>query len=460
MDKQSKITQLRFFLLIVFASLIVKGTAQDAADEGLVYEDKVYVDNIKTVQCYNGKDILSDPIVELNSSEQIVLRFDDMDAEIKDYIYTFVHCDKNWKPSALEDIEYIDGFTDEEIDYAEFSTNTLVEYSHYSIALPNENITWTLSGNYLLKVYEDEDEKKLVLTRRFMVVESIMSIAISLDYPTNVGKLKTHHEIDFDIIHKDVRIKNPQNDIYVVVMQNDRWDNAITDLVPIFYRENKLVYDYQDKIVFPALKEFRWLDMRSFRFKSDKIRNIERFSDGYIVDLKRDKKRGFKPFSTVFDVNGNFIIQDLDRTQNLISTNTVTLRNLFNKELATYDVERNNLETDYADVYFSLAAPVEIDDREVYLFGAFSEWGLRDEFKMEYNDELKAYETKVELKQGYYNYFYAVIDPKTKEIDLEEIEGNWYETENEYSILVYYTPQGAQYDKLVAVKQFRSTFDD
>jgi len=420
--------QLKFYFILPLLLIISICSHAQEEDELLVYSDQIYLENIRTAILYPIGAPLTEPLINLRDQQGgLFITFDDLDGDVKNYSYTVVHCNADWTPSDLTEMDYIDGFNEEDIDEYNFSFNTLVSYTNYSFTLPNEDMSFKLSGNYLLKIYDTEDDRKLAITRRFMVIDPIMRINAKMSPPSAVGQFKTHQEIDFEIDHKDIRIKNPRNNVKVIVRQNGRWDNAITGLEPLFIKNELLQYDYQGKIVFPAGKEFRFLDIRTFRYKREKIAEITQNEENHEVTVYKEGSRAFSVYNNRIDVNGRFVIEDLE-SQN----------------------SDPNLRGDYADVYLSLGQNLDFEDSDVYVIGNFCNWQLREECKMIYSEEARAYVAKLFLKQGYYDYMYAVVPRESKKINLEELEGNWYETENEYSILVYYRPFGQRYDRLVA----------
>lgn len=422
------------FILIVFLSLSATNLAIGQY-ENVRNTDYIYVDNIKSVKFHVENIFLSQPIVELGSGARLSLTFDDLDGDAKDYTYTFIHCDRDWQPSNLSEMEYLDGFTESRIRDFRFSFRTIQNYTHYWLDLPNNDANWKVSGNYLLIVYEDEGEKIPVITRRFMVVEPLVRIAPQVVRPSVVSKMRTHQEIDFIVEHENLNIRSPQQEVRAVVLQNGRWDNAIKDLSPIFTRFNQLVYDYQDKIVFPAGKEFRYLDLRSLRLGSENILEVAEYDDGYDVTLYGDLKRDEKPYIFMEDLNGNFIIETMDQNDNRLSSN-------------------------YANVLFSLKSPSPFFEDDIYIFGALTDWQLKEEFKMEYSPAINAFVAKAYLKQGFYDYAYAVVPKGKKNVapDLTLLEGDWYETENNYTILLYYRPFSGRYDRLIGAATFTSSF--
>lgn len=406
--------------------------AAAAQDEGLRYENYIYDDGIATVQVHLDGAPLTNPIVALRPANgTLVVEFDCLDGETKDYLYTIVHCNSDWKPSDLVDNEYIDGFTEDRILEFENSLNTLTQYVHYTLRLPNANMRWTKSGNYLLKIYDNTYEKRLVLTRRFLVVEAEWSIEAQFVRPAKVDKFDTHQEIDFNVVYRNARIQNPQQDVKAFVLQNFRWDNAIGPLPPFAQQANKLVYDYTDRVVFPAGKEWRFFDMQAFDSRGEGVRRIGERDDYYEVTLVTDKSRGPASYLYRGDLNGRFSIENKQYNQTLI-------------------------ECDYAKVLFSLSQNLPTDDVDVYVFGELSDWRIRPEFKMNFVPEVKAYVAEPFLKQGYYNYEYVAVDQRTGLPDEELFEGNWYETRNDYTILVYYRTFGDRYERLMATSTVSS----
>ena len=329
-------------------------------------------------------------------------------------------------------MEYLDGFAGERIDNFEFSFKTILNFTNYSLVLPNEDLTWTKSGNYLLHIFDEDGSP--VITRRFMVVEPIVRVTPKIVVPNRVSKSRTHHEIDFLVDHERLEIRNPRVEVSATILQNGRWDNAIINVPPMFTKINQLVFDHQDKVIFPAGKEFRYLDLRSLRFRTENISLIERDANGYRVVLYKDQDRKRESFFSREDLNGSFVIENSDQNNN-----------------------KFNLNSDYAEILFSLATPPFID-QEVYIFGGFSDWELRDEYRMVYNNAVNAYVGIAKLKQGFYDYAYALkstTDEKAK-ADMSETEGNWYETDNNYTILIYYRPFGSRYDQIIGTSTFSS----
>lgn len=396
--------------------------------------DYVYIDGIKTVQFGLLGVPYSYPIIGLGNGSALELTFDDLSDEAYDYTYDIIHCNSDWRPSELTEMEYLDGFNNENIRQFEFSRNTLTNYVNYSLLIPNQNTKITKSGNYLLHIYENGDKELPILTRRFMVVDSRMKVIPQLSRTGVVSQARTHQEIDFKVLHKGINISNPYNEVKVTVLQNGRWDNAIVGIKPLFIKDEELIYDYQGKIVFPAGKEFRNMNIQSLTFRTERVQQIvEDKVDKYHVKLFSDEDRSHSSYLFINDLNGQFIIQNNDR-------NVV-----------------HRIGADYAWVHFSLLADQSYENAEVYLYGRLTDWQLNDKYKLKYNSVHKVYNTKIFLKQGYYDYSYAFVKNSNGKPDTSELDGDWYETENDYQILVYYRPIGSRYEQLAAIGELNSS---
>lgn len=423
-----------FFAVLLSLSFSVSSAfGQDLED--VIFENYVYQENIASVTFRLEDLFLSLPVINLDSNLPLTLEFDDLEGDVKDYTYTFVHCDQHWKPTNISQLEYLDGFSEDRITDYSYSFKTLKSYTHYQIDLPSRNMRWTKSGNYLLIIYEDEGYKVPVITRRFVVVDPRIRVDGRLVPPAKVSKTRTHQEIDFSVDYDKFPIRSPQQEIKATILQNGRWDNAIIGLPPNFTRLNAIAFDYQDKIVFPAGKEYRFADLRSFRLAGPSIGEIELSDEYYEVYLVPETPRLNKVYIFRRDANGKFVIE-------------------------TQDQNDWRLSSEYAYVRFFLKTSQPFYDEEVYLFGAFSDWQIRPEFRMEYNAAINAYVGLVLLKQGYYEYEYVTVPRKAESdpppVHREDTEGNWYETENEYTILIYYRPFGERYDQVIGSYTFSS----
>lgn len=424
-------------------ALMLLNIALSAQEQEIKNYDHTYVNYIRSVQFHAAGLVHANPIVELGGSAQLTLTFDDLEADIKDYFYTIVHCDRDWQPSDVPEMEYLEGFNEERIQNYQFSMKTFWPYTHYRLDLPNRDMRWRLSGNYLLLVYDESDNRKLVITRRFVVVEKQVSISPRFIRANNVSKLRTHQEIHFNVNHRQLKIQNPMREITATVLQNGRWDNAVTEVPPKFIRPELMIFEYQDKVAFPGGKEFRFVDLRSFRRVAFNVASARQDEEGYVVEMKADVPRNHLAYTTFEDLNGRFFIQTSDQNHGASRTEIY---------------ESDQIYAEYADVSFALSV-TEIPDHDIYLFGAFTNWRPQEEYKMYYDPKLEAYTTWTILKQGYYDYMYAAVPKgsKDQEVDLSLLEGHSNEAINDYTIIIYYRPFGTRYDQAIGSLTFTST---
>jgi len=413
------------FLKIFFFSLFFSFSntfLTDAQTEDVYFQKS----SIKTVQLYKLGWKMSFPIIQLNSNDQLVLSFDDLGEETKNYNYTIVHCDHNWNPSDLLETEYIKGFGQNPINDYQFSFNTKFIFTHYKLVFPNHDFQILKSGNYLVKVYEDNDRDNPVLTWPFMVYQPLVQIVPRIKYSTHSSRYKEMQEIDFSILHPRFAIDNPIDEIKVKIMQNGRLDNQIKDLKPVFIRAGELVYDYNRENVFEGGNEFRWLDIRSTRFAPEYVKAINFHDPYYHIELFSSIPRFDKSYFYKEDFNGKYYV-----------------------EVREYNDP--DIEADYVYVHFSLPRKKPFNDGDVYVLGGLSNWKLNETNKMIYNAENMTYELTLLLKQGFYNYQYAFKKHGESKASLQTLEGSFSQTENDYRILVYYKRTGDYYDHLIGV---------
>ncbi|HLN53673.1 MAG TPA: DUF5103 domain-containing protein [Lentimicrobium sp.] len=396
-------------------------------------EEKIYDPSIRTVLLHRTDAELSPVVINFNSGEQLLLSFDQLNSGYKSWQYTFIHCNSDWTPTDLWQNEYLAGFTDDYIRDYKSSFNTLQPYTHYSLTIPNENISFSIPGNYILKVYPDGNPDEPVFTRRILVVDTRVTVKGKVRFATDINERFTHQEVAFSVFNPQYPIQQPNTDLKVVVLQNMRWDNAKFNIKPFMLREGELDYQYTDgTLSFEGLNEFRYVDIKSLRYTNEKIRAIEIRNDNYMVDLLHDRSRAFKPYITEQDINGNFLIK-------------------------TDDADDVDDEGEYAYVNFFLPVEVPYPGGDMFVTGGFSNWTYDKTItpemgRMNYDYARQGYEARVLLKQGYYNYLYGFVDSKTGKVDFSQAEGNHSETGNSYTILVYNREQGSRFDRLIAVE--------
>jgi len=397
--------------------------------------DRIYVKNIKTVRLYNSGNQLSIPVIKLNSNDLLELHFDDLDADVKYYYYTYQLCNSDWTPANLGQFDYIKGFTQTRINSNRFSSVAHTRYTHYQAVLPDAGMYPTKSGNYILKVFLNGDTSQLVFTKRFMVVDNKAAIAARVTQPFAPELFRTHQKLQFTVDVKALQSFNAAQQIKVVVLKNYRWDNAMMDLKPTFIRGTSLEYNAENTAVFPAGKEWRWLDLRDFHLQSDRVLSADYKKYSTDIFLRPDAPLSTQKYVYYRDLNG------------MSSIEAIRGINPF-------------YEGDYATVYFSFVSPngEAYTKNDIYLFGQLTDYNFTDSLKMIFNPENKKYETHLFMKQGYYDYTYLSVDKNNPAV-YSELDGNYYETENLYTILVYYKPFIGRADELIGVATFDSRTD-
>jgi len=398
-----------------------------------INENIIYKSSIKTVLLYKSGFEMSAPVIMLNSGEKLQLSFDNLDENLKRYKFTITHCRADWSTSSEMMVsEYIVGFREDIIDQFTYSYNTTVPYIHYSLLFPTDNLRMKISGNYILTVYE-EDPSEIAFTRRFMVVESTpVGITGTVHQAHGITDKFTKQEVDFEVNFNGMQISDPGREIKVVVTQNDRWDNAISNLKPRFVKAGALDFNNDERITFNGGNEFRAFDIKSLMYQSERILRINYDTGGYHVILLDDMKRSTKNWVTDQDINGRMYIKNEEHALN------------------------SEIESDYAWIHFFLPFDLILPNGQVYLLGALTDWQINEGSQLRYNPFKKGYEKKLFLKQGYYNYLYVFKDNRNTLLDEGMIEGSHWETENEYTIWVYYHEAGGLYDRLIAIQNLSS----
>lgn len=394
-----------------------------------VYQTQIFDNNIRTVQLFpSGKPLLM-PIIGLNSGETLELHFDDLSMNNHAFYYTVVQCHTDWTPTILNPMEYINGFIESTIFDYDYSNSTKQEYIHYKMEFPNNDMNITKSGNYALLVYTDNMQNP-VFTYRFMVVESLVSIDAKVAYPRNYYDREKYQDITFSINNNNFTINNPQAEIKATVLQNNRWDNSIENVPPYMVGFKSINYDYSNKFLFPSGREFRQFDLRSLRFKGQGIRYLDVAKNENQVYLSFDQVMMNQKYNFFQDLNGGYYIH-------------------------TFDYPNYLTESDYSWVQFYLDYKQPLALGKVYVVGAFNNWICDANSQMHYSENEAAYTANIFLKQGFYNYAYVYEDENGNK-DFFQMEGYYYNTENDYTILVYYTPLGERYDRLIAVRSINS----
>lgn len=375
--------------------------------------------NIKTVS-FVQNDQNAIPIFKLRDSFQ--LQFDDLYGNESNYYYTITHCDYDWKPSQLAKAEYLNGFDDQRIQDYTNSLNCLQLYSHYRLSFPNRFTQFRVSGNYVIKILNED--KEVVFSKKFVLYEELVSVPMQIKRARNIAVVEQKHNVEFTIKSATINFQSPLSNVKVMLMQNGKFDNTITNIKPQYTIGNDLIYKYDTETQFWAGNEFHFFENKDIRAANNSIASIDSKGGLYNAHLYTDQSRANAPYTYFPDINGNFIVKNIG-------------------------AQNNEIEADYAWVFFSLSAPNFYDKKSIYINGMFNNFTMNDENKMDYNAEKGIYEKALMIKQGFTNYQYVIADSKGK-IDAENaIDGNFFQTENNYFVLVYYKENNQRYDRVI-----------
>jgi len=413
---------------------LVPDTVDYYSADYLRYDNHVYQDFIKSVELLQVGFDLSDPIITLNTDERFHVGFDDLQGSFKQYYYQIQHCTANWEKSEIWTNEYLEGMEEEQVEKYESSFNTRTTYTHYEFDFPDEHFIIKISGNYILRVYYKDQKGNEInaFTRRFMVVDPKVSIGATVSRAGTSDDIDTKQEVDFKINTAGYHIDSPYQDIKVVILQNWRWDNALTTLKPYMVRNDILDYSYDNGTnLFDGANQFRRFDLKSIKFLSEKVREITHDDTMFYARLWDSEKRTFKAYASDEDIQGKFLLKTDDEPS-----------------VSNYG--------EYVTVKFYLPYEAPIVEGNLYVAGGFNCWQYTPENKMEYNYKRKAYEASILFKQGYYNYLYVMLPNNSKTGDATWVEGNHSETRNNYTILVYHRSHGELYDELIATGNYMS----
>ena len=402
-----------FYLKTILFFIITSVSAQTEKEVTPPY-------NIKTISfVQNERNII--PILKLGDGFQ--LQFDDLFGNEANYYYEIIHCDYNWNPSGISKNEYLQGFDNQRIQDYTNSFNTLQIYSHYKLAIPNQfTQQLKISGNYMIKVLDEN--KEVVFSRKLILFEDLATVPIQVKRARTVANIGMKHNLDFTIKSSTITFQNPLKNVKVLLLQNGQLNSGIKNIIPQYTIGNDLIYKYDTQTQFWAGNEFLYFENKDIRSASNNVARIDAKTAVYGSYLYTSAARENFPYSYSQDINGDFVVNNINAAN-------------------------GEIEADYAWVYFSLSAPTFRLKKNIYVGGMFNNYNLTPEYKMDYNPKKGIYEKAILIKQGFTNFKYIIADDKGVIDDENAIDGNFYQTENDYTILVYYKESIGRYDRVI-----------
>ena len=406
------------FASIIFVVAAIAASAQSLVDTST----QVFDSSFKSLKvAVEGNDYVA-PVVLLGGDSRIRVEFDQISPEMQYLRYSVMHCDADWQPSMLVDSEYVDGFNEAEItDYA-YSSGTLVNYVHYALTLPNDDISPTISGNYLLKVYPENEPDNVCLQVRFSLYEDKVSVVPAVTSRTDIDYNKSHQQLSVEVDTRNYAVDNMYQDLKVRVVQNGRADNLVAVNQPQRVASRRAFFEHNRSLIFPAGNEYRRFEAVTTNYHGIGVDYYQFNEPYYHVVLKVDEPRAYDSYT-------------YDRTQ----FGRFTIRQS--------DVDHSDTQAEYMVAHFALAMP-ELQNGDMYVVGEFTQDRCNPANRMYYNHNEQRYEAEMLVKMGSYNYQYFWVADGGKP-NPAVVEGDFYQTVNEYTVYVYHRPAGCRYDRLV-----------
>ena len=420
---------LKWLFFSTFTILLLLRPYQASCETGDTLKDNIFRPEIKTVLLHKDGWELSYPLINMGEGERLKLSFDELTKTRAEYHYIIKHCTAEWIEDDLETFEYMDSPGDNRISEYAYSFSTYVPYIHYELIYPTSDWEFHRSGNYCIIVF-DQDPKKPLFTRRFMLCENRIGISITLRKPGEDSPDETAQALD-------IKLKLPANDNehlsevpVLIVNQNGNWYNSKTFTEPMLSGGTEIEYRLDGKDAFPGNNEFRNFDIKSVKYQSPNIQNITFANNSYQIGLHPEKSRASKPYYFDNDLNGKSLIKITEGVN-------------------------SGTDADYLSVYFTLSVLQPIINGKLYITGAFCLWKTNEENCLIYNSKTGNYELTLLLKQGYYNYMYALIKKGSHLYDFSTMEGSYFDTENDYLIMAYQKDSHG-YDRLTGFRIFNT----
>ena len=405
-----------FIVLITYMSLFVVNISAIDTAEG------VFDTRVRTLSVRNADDFMGANVVRLGTSDRIRINFDIIGEDAEYLRYKLIHCNADWQPSRLLESEYVDGFNEAEVNDYAYSSNTYVHYVNYNIEIPNPDMPILASGNYLLQVYPENEPDDVLLQARFSVTENTMTVTGGVTSRTDKGFNTEFQQLYLSVGGETGRI-NPYQDLAITIMQNNRPETLTTVTHPMRVEGKNIIFEHDPQLIFNAGNEYRRFETVRADYPGMHVDSVRYGGTNWHAWLAVDEPRNEKDYVYDSTQKGRFFIDE-------------------------YNADDPDLGADYVTVHFTLDSPYAAG-ADVYVDGDFNNHRFDDRNKMTYDHNKGLYTAQIPLKQGSYNYQYVVVPKGTGMPNPGPLEGNKYETLNEYLIQVFLKLPGARADRLV-----------
>lgn len=415
--KSYRAMRLNITLLTCLCAYLLAGAVDTAT--------RIFDPAFRTLKVQREGDFMAPPVIRLGSDERLTVSFDELTDDVSYLRWRLVHCNADWQPSMLLEQEYVEGFNVADVEDYAFSSNTFMHYVNYRITVPSEGMRPLVSGNYLLQVYPEQDDDRVLLQARFSVSEEAVRVIPKVTTSTDMGINGEWQQVTFDITTDKFKITDPFSELYITVVQNGSADHTATTRRPLRVEPGRLIYDHDRALIFPAGNEYRRFETVRVDYPGMHVDSVRYIDPAYHAYLAADRRRDRSEYLYDQTQFGRYMVRE-------------------------YNATDSDLGADYVTVHFTLESP-ELPGTDIYVDGELTHGLRQPQYRMHYDIERRAYTLQLPLKQGSYNYRYVTVprrDPGAR-ADHALTEGNHYETNNEYTISVFMHRPGDRADRLI-----------
>ena len=386
-------------------------------------ENRTYRPEVKSLQAVVNQDWLSPAVMQLKGDDVLYIGFDELSHDYHRYVYRLEHCEADWTTSEeLFESDWLQGFNYNVIEQYERSINTTVPYTHYGLQIPNDRCRLIMSGNYRLHIMEDGTDEDIA-TVEFMITEQTMGLSMAVTTNTDIDTNERHQQVSFNLNYNNQLVTSPEDQIQTVVMQNAREDNWRRNVRPSYISQDGLQWQHQRQLIFDGGNEYRKFEILDPRHPTLGIEHVNWDGRNYQAQPYISEPRLNYLYDE--DADGAFYIRNSDNIE-------------------------NDFTSDYVWVNYRLKAP-QLPYGRIVIEG---QWTTEkpETYLMDYDSTQGLYTASILQKLGYYSYQYLWQKEDGTRQPLPS-EGNFYETENRYQVLVYYKGTGERTWRLTAYGQ-------